>query len=201
MYKLLTATVILALAACTKPSQFDFSQTQGPNPVLVDPQKSALPTVNVADAAGWPAGTMPTPAAGLKVNAFAGDLAHPRSLYQLPNGDILVALTDAPGTDKTGGTIRGTIQNILMKKAGSHGGSPDQIVLLRDTDGDGVADLKTVLLDRYLYSPYGMAYANGELYIANANSLIALPYKLGETTIADTGKPRLVSELPSGLIV
>ncbi|MEQ7874669.1 sorbosone dehydrogenase family protein [Sphingomonas sp. ASV193] len=199
MRTLLLALPLVALAACNSkpaPAPFDFSQTQGPNPVLEAPQKNLLPTVNVANADGWPQGKMPTAAAGLKVEEFAGPLDHPRSLLVLPNGDVLVALTDAPGTDKTGGTVKGTIQNILMKKAGSHSGSPDRIMLLRDTNGDGIADQKIDLLGQYLYSPFGMAYRNGELIIANANSLIALPYKLGDTRI--TGKPRLITELPSG---
>ncbi len=187
---------VATLAACHSASTFDFAQTQGPDPVLVAPNKTLLPEVNVADAKGWPQGKTPTAAEGLQVNAFAEDLPHPRSLIMLPNGDVLVALTDAPGTDHTGGAIKGTIQDILMRKAGSHSGSPDKIMLLRDANGDGVAETKLVLLDRYLMSPFGMAYANGELFVANADGLIAVPFKPGDTSISAT--PRLVTQLPSG---
>ncbi|MEO7787755.1 MAG: sorbosone dehydrogenase family protein, partial [Sphingomicrobium sp.] len=123
-------------------------------------------------------------------------LNHPRWLLQLANGDVLVAETDSPGTDKTGGSIKGTIQGWLMKKAGSSQGSPNKILLLRDTNGDGVADTRTVLIDHDLYSPFGMAVIGNELFIANANGLVAFPFTPGQTAI--TAKPRLVTPLPSG---
>jgi glucose/arabinose dehydrogenase len=190
-----TLAMMLLLAACSKASTEDISQTEGPNPPLAKPQTTLFPTVNVAKAQGWPTGKTPTPAEGLKVNEFAGDLTHPRSLLVLPNGDVLVGETDSPGTDRTGGNIRGAVQKMLMKKAGSSQGSANRISLLRDADGDGVAELKTPLLTG-LYSPFGMALANGELFVANADGIVAYPFQPGQTRI--TVRPRHVTSLPSG---
>ncbi len=193
---LLLAGTALLLASCgSEPSSTDISDYIGPNPKLVAPSKTTLPTVNVAEAKGWPAGKMPTPAQGLAVNEFAGGLDHPRWLLVLPNGDVLVAETDNPGTDKTGGTIRSTIQDMLMKKAGSSKPSANRNSLLRDADGDGVAETKTALVTG-LFSPFGMALANGELYVANADGVVAFPFQPGQTQI--TARARHVANLPSG---
>ena len=188
--------LVLLASACGQTSTLPVELGQGPNPPLVAPEKSLFPNVNVAAAKGWPAGVVPTAAAGLKVNEFAGGLDHPRWLHVLPNGDVLVAETEGPGTDKTGGTIRGAIQKMLMKKAGS-GKKPsaNRISLLRDADGDGIAETKTPLLTG-LYSPFGMALANGELYVANADGVVAYRFTPGETRI--TARPRHVTALPSG---
>lgn len=186
----------LLLAACGSASTLDVAETQGPNPEIGKPRKTTLPTVDIATATGWPAGKTPIAAEGLEVNEFAGGLVHPRWLLTLTNGDVLVAESDSPGTDKTGGPIKGTIQAMLMKKAGSGKGSPNRISLLRDTDGDGVAEARSVLLDHDLYSPFGMAVIGNELFVANANALIAFPFRTGQSTI--TARPRLVTELPSG---
>ena len=198
--RLILSTVLLSglLAGCgATPSTADFNDYVGPSPKLVAPSKTFLPTVNVADAKGWPAGMMPTAAAGLTVNEFAGGLDHPRWLYVLSNGDVLAAESQGPGTDKTGGSIKGWIQKNLMKKAGSGASeSANRIVLLRDADGDGVAESKSVLIDHDLYSPFGMAVIGGELFVANANALVAFPFTPGQVTI--TAKPRVVTELPSG---
>ncbi|WP_310468656.1 sorbosone dehydrogenase family protein [Sphingomonas sp.] len=185
----------LALTACGEKAEQDFSASTGPNPTLGEPRKSLIPTVKIADAQGWPAGAAPTAAAGLAVNQFAGDLAHPRWLHVLPNGDVLVALSDSPGTDKTGGLIKGAIQARIMNKAGSGRGSPDLIVLLRDRDGNGVAETRTTLLEG-LKSPFGMALVGEELFVANADALIAFPFRPGVTKL--TARPRLVTALPSG---
>jgi glucose/arabinose dehydrogenase len=194
LYPLLLTTT-LALSACGHRSSGDPSRAQGPRPQLDQPQSSTIPTVNVAKGEGWPAGKMPLAADGLKVNEFAGGLKHPRWLYVLPNGDVLAAESDSPGTDKTGGNIKGTIQSLLMKKAGSDTPSANQVSLLRDTDGDGVADAKSLLLTG-LYSPFGMALANGELFIANADGIVAYRFQPGQKRI--DGRPRHVTSLPSG---
>lgn len=191
----LCSLAFAALGACSDPSTSDVSRTEGPNPPLGQPKSSVVPTVNVAKAEGWPSGMTPTAAAGLKVNQFAGDLAHPRFLYVLPNGDVLAAESDSPGTDKTGGSIKGAIQSMLMKKAGSGQGSANRISLLRDADGDGVAELKIPLLHD-LYSPFGIALANGELFVANADGIVAYPFTAGQTAI--NVRPRHVTSLPSG---
>ena len=194
--KLLLAGTALLLASCgSEPGATSIDDYIGPSPKLVAPSSTTFPTVNVAEAKGWPAGKMPTPAQGLAVNEFAGGLEHPRWLLVLPNGDVLVAETDNPGTDKTGGTIRGTIQKMLMQKAGSSKPSANRISLLRDADGDGVAELKTPLITG-LYSPFGMALANGELYVANADGIVAYPFQPGQTKV--TVRPRHVATLPSG---
>ena len=187
--------LVLALAACSQPSNQSTSATEGPNPPLAKPRSTTFPTVNVAKAEGWPAETMPTAAAGLKVNEFAGGLEHPRSLLLLPNGDVLVAETDSPGTDRTGGNIRGRIQKMLMAKAGSGGESANRISLLRDANGDGVAETRSTLVSG-LYSPFGMALANGQLYVANADGIVAYPFQPGQTKI--DARPRHITNLPSG---
>ena len=187
--------LLLFLAACGQSSDRLVESAFGPNPPLPAPVKTLLPTVDIADAEGWPAGRMPTPAAGLSVNEFGGGLDHPRWLHLLPNGDVLVAESDNPGTDKTGGTIKAAIQGLLMKKAGSGRGSANRISLLRDADGDGIAEVKTPLLAN-LYSPFGMAFANGELFVANADGVVAYPFQSGQTAISVA--PRHVTELPSG---
>jgi glucose/arabinose dehydrogenase len=187
----------LILASCGgSPSTAPFDRFVGPNPDLVAPTRTFLPTVSVADAQEWPSGKTPVPAAGLKVQAFATGLDHPRWLEVLPNGDVLVAESDSPGTDKTGGPIKKAIEKRVMAKAGSGKGSANRITLLRDADGDGVAELKTPLIDRGLYSPFGMALVGGELFVANADALVAYPFRPGETRI--TASPRRVTALPSG---
>ncbi len=188
--------VALALAACGSPSDRPPELATGPNPPLPAPTKTLFPTVNIAEARGWPAGQMPTPAAGLKVNAFAGELAHPRWLHVLPNGDVLVAETEKPAGPKKPASIKATIQKMVMKKAGS-GAKPsaNRITLLRDADGDGIAEVKTPLVTG-LFSPFGMAFANGELFIANADGVVAYPFTPGQTAIA--AAPRKVVALPSG---
>ena len=189
--------LVLSLAACgSKPSTADINDFIGPHPKLVAPAETFLPTVNVAEATGWPAGVTPKAAAGLAVNEFAGGLAHPRWLYVLANGDVLVAEGDSPGTDKTGGAIKGKIQAQLMKKAGSNHPSPNKIMLLRDADGDGRAELRITLIDHDLTSPFGMALVANELFVANADALVAFPFTPGDTAI--TATPRLVTPLPSG---
>src|SRR5690349_15533017 len=142
----------IAVAGCGHKPSGPVSKAQGPNPQLDQPQTTTIPTVNVAKGEGWPPGKMPTAADGLRVNQFAGDLQHPRSFLVLPNGDVLVAETDSPGTDKSGGNLRGTIQKLLMKKAGADQPSANRISLLRDADGDGIAEVKRPLLTG-LYSP------------------------------------------------
>ncbi|MEO5973346.1 MAG: sorbosone dehydrogenase family protein [Sphingomicrobium sp.] len=186
---------VFALTACGETSEQDFSASTGPDPTIGKPRRTTLPTVDIADAKGWPAGTKPVVAAGLQVNQFAGGLEHPRWLLTLPNGDVLAALSDSPGTDKTGGLIKGTIQAKLMNKAGSGNPSADIIMLLRDADGDGVAETRTKLI-KGLKSPFGMALVGKELFVANADALIAFPFAPGVTQM--TARPRLVTALPSG---
>lgn len=186
----------LMLASCGGQETLDPSVGFGPSPTLPAPHSGLFPTVKVADAIGWPAGAMPTPAAGLKVQPFATGLNHPRWLYRLPNGDILVAETNAPPKppEKSEG-IKGFFQKLIMKKAGAVTPSPNRIVLLRDADGDGTAELKTVFLTG-LMSPFGMALVGDQLYVANANAVVSVPYATGQTQI--TATPVKLTDLPAG---
>ena len=183
------------LAACGTSAKLPLEAGTGPEPVLPAPSTSLIPTVKVADATGWPAGAAPVPVAGLRVNAFGEGLAHPRWLYVLPNGDVLVAETASPGTDPGPGGLKGFFMEKFMKKAGSDVPSANRISLLRDANRDGVAETRTVLVDG-LRSPFGMALVGRELFVANADSLVAFPFTQGMTRI--NAAPRQVAALPSG---
>lgn len=167
----------------------------GYNPVLPKPQKSLIPTVNIAKAAGWPAGTRPTPAAGLQVLAMATGLDHPRWLHVLPNGDVLVAETNAPPRPEDDNGLKAKVQKLVMKRAGAGVPSANRITLLRDANGDGVAETRTVFL-KSLNSPFGMALVGNDLYVANADAIVKFPYKTGDTTITAPGTK--VTDLPGG---
>ena len=170
----------------------------GPNPTLPAPEKTLLPRVNIAKAVGWPAHAQPTPAAGLTVVRFAGDLAHPRWLYTLPNGDVLVAETNTPDDkpdDNKG--IKGWVQKKVQARAGAGVSSPDRITLLRDTNGDGVADVRTVFL-KGLHSPFGMALIGDNFYVADTDAILRFPYKRGQTEITAAGTK--LTDLPAGSI-
>ncbi len=190
------AASALALAACNSRSSLPEEAGYGPNPTLPEPQSSWLPTIKVADAVGWKPGEKPVAADGGQVTAFATGLQHPRWLYELPNGDILVAESDSPPKpdDKKGG-IRSWVQGFFMRKAGSQTPSANRITLLRDADGDGVAETKSVFVEN-LTSPFGMALVGDQLFIANADALVRLPYVEGETKI--TAAPIKVADLPAG---
>lgn len=169
----------------------------GPTPTLVQPARSFLPTVGVAPVIGWKAGETPVPAAGLRVQAFAAGLTHPRWLLPLPNGDVLVSEANAPAGRKGDGGIRGWVAKLLMRRAGAGGESPNRIVLLRDADGDGVAEQRSVLLSG-LNSPVGMALVGDQLYVAEADKLTRFPFHVGETRISAPGVK--VVDLPGGPI-
>ncbi|MBS7539594.1 PQQ-dependent sugar dehydrogenase [Ancylobacter lacus] len=193
----LVGVAALLLAGCgesgpTLPESAEY----GANPTLPEPKASWLPTIKVADAVGWRDGAAPRPAEGFAVTAFARDLKHPRWLYELPNGDVLVAESDAPPKPEgTSGGLRGWVQGLFMKKAGSQTESANRITLLRDADGDGVAETKTVFLSN-LFSPFGMALIGDQLYVANADAVMRFPYTEGATGITAPGT-RLAA-LPAG---
>jgi glucose/arabinose dehydrogenase len=188
--------LLAALAACETESVLPESIGFGADPQLPEARPQRLPTVKIAPAVGWPEGRTPVAAQGLTVNAFAVGLDHPRWLYELPNGDVLVAESNAPPKpdDKKGG-LRGWIQGLVMGKAGAGVPSANRITLLRDADGDGVAETKSVYLSG-LTSPFGMALIGERLYVANADALVAFPYQTGQTRIDAT--PVKVAELPAG---
>lgn len=188
---------LLAVAACASEKPSPISTGFGPAPQLPAPQKKLIPTVNVATADAWSDGQTPRPAEGYAVTEFASGLDHPRWLYELPNGDILVAESNAPARPEDGGGIRGFFMKRAMAKAGAGVPSANRISLLRDADGNGVAELKTAYLTG-LDSPFGMALVSDTLYIANAGEIVRVPYIEGETV--NTAKPEPFFTLPGGPI-
>ena len=180
----------LVLTGCGSEAKLLVENGIGPDPKLPAPEKSLIPTINIAPAVGWADGDRPIAAEGTQVVAFADGLDHPRWLYVLPNGDVLVAETAAPERPEDGKGIRGFIQKKAMKRAGSAVPSANRITLLRDTDGDGIADQRSALLTN-LNSPFGMELVGDQLYVANTDALVRFPYRDGDTTIAIRRAPRL----------
>jgi glucose/arabinose dehydrogenase len=187
----------LGLAACGEVAQLPVSAGTGPNPTLPPPTRTLLPTVNIAPAQGWAPGAMPTAASGMAVNPFAVGLDHPRWVYVLPNGDVLVAESNAPPKPDDAKGLRGWVMGLVMKRAGADTKSANRITLLRDADGDGVAETRSVFID-HLESPIGMALVGDTLYVANTNAIVRYPYTAGATHIDASGEP--VVELPAGPI-
>jgi len=188
---------VLTLAGCGDVATLPVSAGTGPQPTLPAPKTSTIPTVNVAPAMGWSPGSAPQAAAGMRVAAFATGLDHPRWLYTLPNGDVLVAETNAPPKPDDVGGIRGWVMRLQMKQAGAQAPSANRITLLRDVDGDGVADLRSVLIQG-LNSPFGMALVGPDLYVAASDAVLKFPYVTGETRITAPGVK--VVALPGGPI-
>ena len=191
----LAATV--AAVACGTPARVPVSAEVGTHPVIPPPKESLIPVINVVKAKGWSDGATPVAADGLTVRAFARGLSHPRSLYVLPNGDVLVAETNAPKRPDDGRGIKGFFFRFFQSRAGGAVPSQNRIVLLRDTNGDGVADTRSVFLSG-LHSPFGMTLVGDALYVANTDGIVRFPYVTGVTNIVATGA-RLV-DLPAGRI-
>jgi len=191
----LSLVFAIGVAACADVSNLPPSAGTGPDPKLPPPAKSLIPTVHIAPAKGWPEGAKPVAAPGTSVAAFAAGLDHPRWLYVLPNGDVLVAETNAPERPEEGKGIKGRVMKLVQKMAGAGVPSANRITLLRDADGDGVAEERHVFLEG-LSSPFGMALVGRDLYVANTDAVLRFPYSPGETRIAAAGT-RIV-ELPAG---
>jgi hypothetical protein len=189
--------LVLLLAACGETATLPLSAGTGSQPTLPSPQQTWIPTVNIAPALGWPPAMTPKAAAGTQVAAFASELDHPRWLHVLPNGDVLVAETNAPPKPDDAKGIKGWLMGLVMKRAGAGTPSANRITLLRDSDGDGVADLRAVLLDG-LNSPFGMALVGHDLFVANSDAVLRFPYVDGDTRITAPGIKLL--ELPAGPI-
>jgi glucose/arabinose dehydrogenase len=185
------------LAACGETSSLQVSDGTGPSPKLPEPNKTLIPTVNIAPAIGWPQGKKPVAAAGTQVVAFAENLEHPRWLYVLPNGDVLVAETNAPSKSDDSNGVRGWIMGKVMGRAGAGVPSPNRITLLRDKDHDGVAETRTVFLEN-LNSPFGMTLVGKDLYVADTDRLLRFHYENGETAIKS--QPMKVIDLPGGTL-
>jgi glucose/arabinose dehydrogenase len=173
------------------------SDGTGPSPKLPEPNKTLIPTVNIAPAIGWPEGVKPTAVAGTQVAAFAEGLDHPRWLYVLPNGDVLVAETNAPPKPDDGKGIRGWVMKKVMGRAGAGVPSPNRITLLRDKDHDGIAETRTVFLEN-LNSPFGMTLVGNDLYVADTDRLLRFHYENGDTAIKS--QPIKVVDLPGGTL-
>ncbi|KAE9645411.1 sorbosone dehydrogenase family protein [Pseudomonas sp. PB103] len=185
------------LAACGESSSLQVTDGTGPSPKLPEPNKTLIPTVNIAPAIGWPEGGKPTAAAGTQVAAFAEGLDHPRWLYVLPNGDVLVAETNAPPKPDDSSGVRGWVMKKVMGKAGAGVPSPNRITLLRDADHDGVAETRTVFLQN-LNSPFGMTLVGNDLYVADTDRLLRFHYEPGATEIKS--QPIKVTDLPGGTL-
>jgi glucose/arabinose dehydrogenase len=192
--------VLLAAAVlpgCGSTARLAVSDGFGPSPQLPEPQTSLFPTVNVVTAKGWSPGATPQAAKGLKVVAFANGLDHPRWLHVLPNGDVLVAETNAPPRPDDAKGIKGWFFKRYQKKAGGAVPSADRITLLHDADGDGVAETRSVFL-KGLTSPFGMALAGSTLYVANTDAVVRVPYSEGQTQVS-AAITRVVG-LPAGTL-
>lgn len=191
------ALACLALAGCGEEATLPVSAGMGPDPELPPPAKTLFPTVVLAEATGWPEGESPKAAVGLAVNAFAAGLDHPRMIYVLPNGDVLVAETAAPPQPELTEGIMGWLLKLGLWWAGAGVESPNRITLLRDGDGDGVAETREAFLTG-LNSPFGMALVGNSLYVANTDGIVRFPYRSGDTQISAKGEP--VADLPAGPI-
>ena len=185
------------LAACGDTATLAPAQGMGATPTLPQPKTSLIPTVKIAPAQGWPDGTMPTAVAGLAVTALARDLDHPRWVYVLPNGDVLVAESNKPPKAEKSFSLKSWAMGVVMKRAGAGVPSANRITLLRDADGDGVAETRSVFLEG-LFSPFGMALVGNNLYVANADAIVRFPYATGQTRITAPAVP--VTDLPGGPI-
>ena len=188
---------LMGLVACGDKATLLSSEDTGANPTLPQPVNRLIPTVNIAPAKGWPQGGKPTAMAGLTVMPFAAGLDHPRWVYVLPNGDVLVAESNAPPKPDSEKSIKGTVMNMVMGRAGAKAPSANRITLLRDRDGDGTAEVRTVFLEN-LMSPFGMALIGNDFYVANADSVVKFAYQPDATSI--TTAPVKVVDLPGGPI-
>ena len=196
--RVLPVLCLLALAAgCRESATLPLAAGTGADPTLPEPVKRLIPTMDIAPAVGWSAGEMPTPAAGLQVTAFAANLDHPRWLFVLPNGDVLVAESNAPARPDDGTGIKGMVTKAVMKRAGAGVPSANRISLLRDVDGDGMAEFRSVFAE-HLNSPFGMVLVDGDFYVANTDGIVRFAYRDGMTRLEGAGTK--LAELPAGTI-
>lgn len=188
--KKLVFAAVLALVACGQPAPPP-EHGYGAEPQLPEPQSSALPTINTAEAIGWPAGAAPTAPQGFTVTRYAENLDHPRQIYLLPNGDILVA--ESSSKAQQGGGITGWIRNMVQRGAGALGESADRITLLRDNDGDGDVDARHVFAEN-LNQPFGIVLVGEYLYVGNTDALVRFTYT--PNSVRAPGQPETVLQLP-----
>ena len=191
---LLASVATLALAACGDEAKLSEKEGTGPNPKLPEKVSNFLPTVNVAPATSWPANEMPKAAEGLVVKAYASGLDHPRWLYVLPNGDVLVAETNAPVRPADNPGVRNWAMGLLKKRAGAGVTSANRITLLHEENGNVT---KTAFITG-LNSPFGMALVGSDLYVANTDGIVKFTYKDGQKQIEGPGEK--IVDLPAGEI-
>lgn len=189
------AALAAFMAGCGEQSRLPDKADVGPRPRLVEPVDTVLPTVNIAPAAAWPAGMAPLAASGTQVQAFATGLAHPRWLHVLPNGDVLVAETNAPERPEEHQGLKGWVMKKVQQRAGAGVPSANRITLLRDADGDGRAELREPFLEN-LNSPFGMALVGDRFYVANTDAVMEWAYTPGATRLQGPG--RKLADLPAG---
>ncbi|MCC6890226.1 MAG: sorbosone dehydrogenase family protein [Hyphomicrobiales bacterium] len=193
---MLAGIVALAVAGCGETSTMPETSGVGPDPNLPAPDVALIPTVNIAPAAGWSPDSKPVATSDLAVNAFARELDHPRWLYVLPNGDVLVAEANRPAQSGKRG-LRAWVMSVVQKRAGAGVPSANRITLLRDEDGDGVAEIRSIFLEG-LNSPFGMALVGQYLYVANTDAVVRFPYSAGQREISEPGVK--IADLPAGAI-
>ena len=200
MKKILSIFILGILFSCQTISSSDLPPSSlGVNPQLPEPSVSIIPTVNIAKASKWPDNMTPVVHDNFAINLYSRELTHPRWLYVLPNGDVLVAQSNKQPPKKEQG-LKDRIAGFIMKRAGAGNDSPDKISLLRDKNDDGVAELANDFLTR-LHSPFGMALIGNDLYVANTDAILRFHYELGDLSI-DTKKypPEKIADLPEGEI-
>jgi glucose/arabinose dehydrogenase len=180
-------------------ADFDVSSQIGPDPVLPEPNPELMPDMKIAEVVGWAEAQTPTVPEGLTVTAYAIDLAHPRTVHTLPNGDVLVVQSRGP-EGKPKPRPKDVIREFIMSSAQGGGGPQKEsnlITLVRDTNRDGQVDERHDLLTK-LHSPFGVAWIDNTLYVAAADAILAYPYELGQTQIA--AEPTVLTPLPGGPI-
>ncbi|HEY3794573.1 MAG TPA: sorbosone dehydrogenase family protein [Bradyrhizobium sp.] len=187
----------LCLAGCNDQGGDPKAQI-GPHPNLPEQTQYLLPPMHLARVVGWKQGETPTVAAGLKIQALATGLQHPRSLYVLPNGDVLVVESKSPDTQpitRPKDVVMGWVESWVT--SGGNTGPSNRITLLHDANGDGVPEAQSVFLD-HLNSPFGVALVGNDLYVADTDAIVRYPYKEGDTKITASGTT--LTELPGGPI-
>ncbi len=195
---IIALSATLSASALAQNADFDISQQIGPDPVLPEPTQELLPDLKVAEVIGWKDGETPKVPDGLKVTAYAADLANPRTVHTLPNGDILVVQSQAPEgkpLSRPKDFIRGWIMAFAHGSGGGEKKETNLITLLRDTNRDGQVDESHDLLTK-LDSPFGVAWIDNTLYVASASAVLAYPYELGQNQI--TAQPQVLTPLPGG---
>jgi glucose/arabinose dehydrogenase len=193
--RLIAALIAFACVAGCGSQGGDPARQYGPDPYLPKPHEYLLPPMSVPKAIGWKAGEMPTVSAGLKVEALATELEHPRTLYTLPNGDILVVESNSPGTEAY--RPKDLIAGKVKARAGAAAKGGNRITLLRDADSSGMPATRTVFID-HLHSPYGIVLVGDTLYVADTDAILAFHYEPGETRITSPGVK--LADLPAGPI-